>query len=98
MGGTGVNTLRRGTVFSLALYLVVLLGAPFEHHDLACHLKTPQHCTSCVASPAGAASPAPVTFGASPLAEVGRALVSLPDAAVGEPIGPTAGRSPPACS
>ena len=34
----------------VAIYAVFLLTAPFEHHDLLCHLKTPQHCTSCSSS------------------------------------------------
>jgi len=33
---------------TLGLYLALLAGAPFEHHDLACHLKSSTHCTTCV--------------------------------------------------
>ncbi len=40
-------------VAGLALYAIVLIGSPFEHHDLVCHLKTPQHCTSCASSQLG---------------------------------------------
>ena len=42
---------RRLTVAAVALYAVFLTTTPFEHHDLLCHLKTPQHCTSCTSSP-----------------------------------------------
>ena len=34
----------------LALYGFVLVGTTFEHHDFACHQRSPTHCTSCVAS------------------------------------------------
>ena len=36
----------------VALYAAVLVMAPFTHHDLACHLKNPQHCTACTSSQA----------------------------------------------
>ena len=40
---------RRETMLPLAVafYALVLLGAAFQHHDLACHLKSTTHCTSC---------------------------------------------------
>jgi len=39
---------RRWLAFAGAvLYTVFLFIAPFEHHDLLCHIKNPQHCTSC---------------------------------------------------
>ncbi len=41
------------TLAGLALYAFVLIASPFEHHDLICHLKTPQHCTSCASSQLG---------------------------------------------
>jgi len=52
------------TLTGLALYLFVLVASPFEHHDLICHLKNPQHCTSCASSQLGSdphalPSPAP---------------------------------------
>jgi len=41
------------TLAGVALYAFVLVVSPFEHHDLICHLKTPQHCTSCASSQLG---------------------------------------------
>jgi hypothetical protein len=65
--------LRRSTLVGLVLHVAVLAAAPFEHHDLACHLKTPQHCSSCTFSPLGAsASPAPMPA-ASHLVDAGAA-------------------------
>ena len=44
---------RRLALAGLAIYAVFLVASPFEHHDLLCHLKTPQHCTSCASSQLG---------------------------------------------
>src|SRR5581483_2031087 len=40
-------TRLRWSAFGLAIYVLFLLIGPFLHHDLACELKTPQHCTVC---------------------------------------------------
>ena len=37
-------------VLGVAIYALFLVTAPFEHHDLLCHLKTPSHCTACTSS------------------------------------------------
>jgi len=60
-------------VVGVALYATVLIGAPFEHHDLVCHLKTPQHCTSCASSQLGSDVLPLVAPGASHLADAGAA-------------------------
>ncbi len=31
----------------LLVYAVILVAAPVLHHDSACHLWTPSHCSSC---------------------------------------------------
>jgi len=72
-GSLGLRRSRRFTAVAFALYAVFLLTAEFEHHDLACHLKTPQHCTSCASSPLSAAPHAPVTADTHRLADAGRA-------------------------
>ena len=33
-----------------AIYVLVVLASAFEHHDLLCHLRNPQHCTACSAT------------------------------------------------
>ena len=35
---------------ALGLYALVVAIGPFLHHDLACHLKSRTHCTSCIVS------------------------------------------------
>jgi len=57
-----------------AFYAVFLLTTPFLHHDLACELKNPQHCTACTSSVLGADPNPPATPGASLLADAGGAV------------------------
>jgi hypothetical protein len=64
-------------VIGVALYAVFLLIAQFEHHDLVCHLKTPQHCTSCASSLPGADPHTPAMFGSWQFADAGRASAFL---------------------
>jgi hypothetical protein len=68
-----VRRWRRLTTVAVALYAICLVVAQFEHHDLLCHLKTPQHCTSCTSTPLGTAVVAPVSLGASRFADAGSA-------------------------
>jgi hypothetical protein len=80
----------------LALYAVFLVASPFEHHDLLCELKTPQHCTSCTSSVVGADPHAPAVSGAWHLTDAGRA-VSLQVLALDTLlVVRSTGRSPPA--
>jgi hypothetical protein len=37
-------------VLVLALYALVVAVSPAFHHDVACHLTSPMHCTACTAS------------------------------------------------
>ena len=60
-------------VVGLALYAAVLIGSPFEHHDLVCHLKTPQHCMSCASSQLGSDVLPLVAPGTSHLTDAGSA-------------------------
>ena len=45
--------LRRLALLGVVLHTLFLATVDFEHHDLLCHFKTPQHCTSCALSPLG---------------------------------------------
>ena len=78
------------------LYALFLVIAPFEHHDVACHFKTPQHCTSCSFSLVGADPDAPAIVGAFHLSDAGSVVgVQLIVDAVLLAASST-GRSPPA--
>jgi hypothetical protein len=52
---------RRFGFLAVAFYALVLLSGPFLHHDLACHLKSPVHCTTCVSSLKASGPGVPVT-------------------------------------
>ena len=86
---------RRGILVAAALYALFLLSAPFEHHDLSCELKTPQHCTACISSIVSSNPDVPVTAGAWSLADAGRTVpvdVQAESILLGVR---TTGRSPP---
>src|SRR6476620_12683137 len=87
---------RSLTVIGLALYTVLLIAAAFEHHDLSCELKTPQHCTSCASSQLGSDPHTSATLGVWHLADASR-VVSIQLAADSLLLSSrSTGRSPPA--
>ena len=69
--------LRFLTFVGLAIYALFLVASPFEHHDLSCELKTPQHCTACTSSLLGSDPDAPATLDSSHLADAGTAVSML---------------------
>ena len=79
----------------MAIYAVFLVASPFEHHDLSCELKTPQHCTSCSSTQLGSDAPIALTPGAAQLADAGTAssVVILDEGTL--LVVRTPGRSPP---
>jgi hypothetical protein len=50
---------RRAALCVLALYALVAVASPAFHHDVACHLTSPTHCTACTASAPAARAEAP---------------------------------------
>lgn len=97
MGSTLRDRRWRALAFAgVAVYAVFLVMAPFEHHDLLCHLKTPQHCTSCSSSLVGSDPSRPAMFGTWQLRDAGRAN-AVERLAQGTLLAVrTTGRSPPA--
>ena len=89
---------RSLSLLGVALYTVVLVMAPFEHHDLLCHLKTPQHCTSCASSQLGSDPHTPAILGSGQLPDAGQAVSPLVTANGTLVAVRTPGRSPPAIS
>ncbi len=61
----------------VALYAAFLVIAPFEHHDLVCHIKNPQHCTACTANQIGTGPGSPAIGGGGHLSDAGRAVSHL---------------------
>jgi hypothetical protein len=94
----GLGRWRRLTAIAFALYAIVLVTSEFEHHDLACHFKTPQHCSACNASPLSHAPNAPMAMVTCRLADAGRAYAANALLEGSDPITPWSGRSPPARS
>jgi hypothetical protein len=86
---------RSLSLIGIALYAVVLVTAPFQHHDLLCHLKTPQHCTSCASSQLGADPHPPAILGGGHLADAGTAVSPLVLVTGTLIAASTTGRSPP---
>jgi hypothetical protein len=65
---------RRPVMVAAVLYAVFVFCAPFEHHDLSCELKTPQHCTACISSVVSSNPDLPAASMTSHLADAGRAV------------------------
>ena len=87
---------RRPVVVAAVLYAVFVFCAPFEHHDLSCELKTPQHCTACISSVLSSNPDLPAASLASQLADAGRAVpVDVRAESILLAVR-TTGRSPPA--
>ena len=89
------SRLRRLALLGVILHALFLAAADFEHHDIACHLKTPYHCTSCALSQLGSDPHSPSVPGACRLADAGRAVAVLLDAESALLSVRTTGRSPP---
>jgi hypothetical protein len=91
----GAGRWRRFAALALVVYSIFLVTAEFEHHDLACHLKTPFHCTSCASSPLSVNPHTPVVPDASRLADAGRAIAVQVLAESALLATHSSGRSPP---
>src|SRR3954468_2872917 len=65
---------RRLALVGMAIYTLFVIASPFEHHDLSCELKTPQHCTSCTSTQLGSDPQPLLDPGAWQLADAGRAF------------------------
>jgi len=86
---------RRPVVVAAVLYAVFVLCAPFEHHDLSCELKNPQHCTACISSVVSSNPDLPAASLTSQLADAGRAVPLDVRAESILLVVRTTGRSPP---
>jgi hypothetical protein len=88
--------IRRFALLGVVLHALFVTAAPFEHHDLICHLKTPQHCTSCTSSPVGSSAETPTAPGAATLSDAGSAAAFDPISGSALLAVSNSGRSPPA--
>ena len=89
---------RRCAAFSAGLYVLFLLVVPFSHHDLACHLKTPQHCTACTSTTVAAGPYVASIPEFSSLVDAGQPAVFEVEERSAMLAARASGRSPPARS
>ena len=79
----------------LACYTGVLLLSAAQHHDLACHVKSPGHCDACTANPPASSTEVRSSVADGGLPEAGGVTAirhEAPDLALSTDAG---GRSPP---
>src|ERR1700712_5493644 len=86
---------RRLALVGMAIYAIFLIASPFEHHDLSCELKTPQHCTACTSTQPSSAPQTVLDPGPWQLGDAGRAssFISLDHGTL--LVVRSTGRSPP---
>ena len=94
--GRVIRRHHRGAVlWTLAVYALLLAVNPILHDDLACHLKSPTHCSACAASPSALRLESTAPLLPAP-AEAGVVEVAERDVKSVVPLLIVAGRSPPA--
>ena len=79
----------------LALYMLAAALLPFGHHDLACHIKSTTHCTTCAVGSSAEAAADPAVLARSWLFDAGSAVVDCVDALHSASLRPASGRAPP---
>jgi hypothetical protein len=67
------GTLRLRLKVVLALYVLAAALMPLGHHDLACHLKSPTHCTTCTVGSSAEAAVDPAVLARFWLLDLGAA-------------------------
>ena len=88
--------IRRFAWLAIALFAIVLVTEQLEHHDIACHLKNPQHCNACASSPLGSDPHTLITAQHIVLADAGGAVCAARPLAGTVLPSRSSGRSPPA--
>jgi len=82
----------------LSLYVLAAALLPFAHHDLACHLKSTTHCTTCIVGSSAEVTAAPAVLGRVWLADAGAAVAEPVTEPRSATLRPTSGRAPPAAA
>jgi hypothetical protein len=80
----------------IAAYALAMALLPLTHHDIACHLKSSTHCTTCLVGSAADLASDQTTLGPSALDDAGQAGIeaSAPTDSLSRPT--PSGRAPPA--
>src|SRR5262245_63693094 len=79
----------------LALYILAAALLPFGHHDLACHIKSTTHCTTCAVGSSAEAAADPGVLARFWLLDVGVAVVEPVSTPHSASVRPASGRAPP---
>src|SRR6478672_10856172 len=80
----------------VAVYVLATALLPLTHHDIACHLKSSTHCTTCLIGSAADLASGETALGSSILDDAGQAGIEA-SAQPGSLSLPTrSGRAPPA--
>jgi hypothetical protein len=82
----------------LVVYAVAAALLPLGHHDVACHLKSPTHCTTCVVGSSAETTADATTLLRHPLSDAGRATGAPVVKAASAVPDASSGRSPPAAT
>jgi hypothetical protein len=80
----------------LVAYALCVALLPLGHHDIACHLKSPTHCTTCTASVSGETAAHAVMLSSAQLDDAGRAMVVEASARSFTSLNISSERAPPA--
>jgi hypothetical protein len=79
----------------LAVYVLCAALLPLTHHDIACHVKSPKHCTTCLAAVSGETVPAAADLDDTPMRDAGRATITAVVGRQQTPLSTASGRAPP---
>ncbi len=80
----------------IAAYVLAAALLPLGHHDLACHLKSNTHCTTCVIGSSAELTADAATLTRDPLRDAGSTASAPMARIVPVVLRPSSGRSPPA--
>jgi hypothetical protein len=79
----------------LALYVLAAALMPLGHHDLACHLKSTTHCTTCTVGSSAEAAVDPAVLARFWLLDLGATTTNSIQSPDAPPTLASAGRAPP---
>jgi hypothetical protein len=80
----------------IAAYALAMALLPLTHHDIACHLKSSTHCTTCLVGSAADLASDQTTLGPSALDDAGRAGTEASAQPDSLSLPAPSGRAPPA--
>jgi len=79
----------------LVAYALIVALLPLAHHDIACHLKSPTHCTTCTASVSGEAAPHGIVLNSARFVDAGQAMTPETVWHQSDSTSASSGRAPP---